>query len=104
MRRGRSQKENRARDGDGETEFSAETRRTSIHLGWLIGFGVLIWALGIVYSIPIYVFGYLKIIGKYSWLKSGIFAAAATAVIVILFEYVFRVAWPDAALLSILHL
>jgi hypothetical protein len=104
IRRGRRQKENAETDGNGDIEFSAEIGRTSIYLVWLIGFGVLIWAIGIVYSIPIYVFGYLKIIGKYSWLKSGIYAAAATAVIVILFEYVFHVAWPEAAFLSIVNL
>ena len=97
-------KENGETDGDGGIDFSTETSRTAIYFGWLIGFGVLIWAIGIVYSIPIYVFGYLKIVGKYGWLKSGIYAAAAVAVIVILFEYVFRVAWPEAAFLSILHL
>jgi hypothetical protein len=104
VRRGRRQKEIVATDGGGEREFSAEAGRASIYLGWLIGFAVLIWAIGIVYSIPIYVFGYLKIIGQYGWLKSGIYATAATAVIVILFEYVFRVAWPEAAFLSIFNL
>jgi hypothetical protein len=102
--RGRCQKENGETDGDGDIEFSNETSRTAIYFGWLIGFGVLIWAIGIVYSIPIYVFSYLKIVGKYSWLKSGIYAAAAAAVIIILFEYVFQVAWPKGALLSILDL
>jgi hypothetical protein len=101
--RGRRQKENGETADAGGTEFSAETRRTAIYLGWLIGFGVLIWAIGIVYSIPIYVFGYLKIVGKYGWLKSGIYAAAAVAVIILLFEYAFQIAWPEGALLSILN-
>jgi hypothetical protein len=100
--RGRRQKENGETDGDSGTEYSTETYRTAIYFGWLIGFGVLIWAIGIVYSIPIYVFSYLKIVAKYNWLKSSIYAAAAMAAIILLFEYAFQVAWPEGALLSIM--
>jgi hypothetical protein len=103
MTRGRRQnKREEIDDEDGEA-FSAVTRRTAIYLGWVIGFGVLIWAIGIVYSIPIYVAGYLKIVGKYSWLKSGIYAAAAVIVIILLFEYAFQIAWPEGALLRIVN-
>jgi hypothetical protein len=104
IKKGRRQKENGEADGDGDIEFSAITSRSAIYFGWLVGFGVLIWAIGIVYSIPIYVFGYLKVVGKYSWLKSGLYAAAATAFIYLLFEFAFQVAWPEAALLSIFDL
>jgi hypothetical protein len=96
--RGRRKIEDGETEGDGGMDFSAVTNRTALYFGWLIGFGVLIWAVGIVYAIPIYVFGYLKIIGKYSWLKSGIYAGAAMVVIVVLFEYLFHVAWPEPAL------
>jgi hypothetical protein len=104
IKRGQRQKKNGEIDGDGDREFSAVTSRTVKYFGWLVGFGVLIWAIGIVYSIPIYVFSYLKIVGKQSWFKSGLYAAGAVAVIVILFQFVFHVAWPEGALLSILDL
>jgi hypothetical protein len=100
--RGLRQKKNGVTDGD--REFSTTTSRMVIYSGWLIGFVALIWAIGIVYSIPIYIFSYMKIQGKYSWLKSGIYAATATAFVVILFDYVFHAAWPEGALLSILNL
>jgi hypothetical protein len=103
IKRGQRQKKNGETNGDGDIEFSTITSRMVIYFGWLIGFGVLIWAIGIVYSIPIYIFSYMKIVGKYSWLKSGIFAAAATAVIIILFGFIFQVAWPEGTLLSILN-
>ena len=102
IKRGRRQKDNGETDSDSGMKYSAETYRTAIYLGWLIGFGVLIWAIGIVYSIPIYVFSYLKIVAKYNWLKSSIYAAAALAVITLLFEYAFQIAWPEGALLSIM--
>ena len=103
MKRARCQKEDEDTEGDGGMDFVATASRTVIYLGWLIGFGVLIWAIGIVYSIPIYVFAYLRAVGKYSWLQSGIYAAASVAVIILLFDYAFQVAWPEGALLSILN-
>ena len=33
------------------------------YFGWLIGFVVVTWAIGIVYTIPIYVCGYMKLEG-----------------------------------------
>jgi hypothetical protein len=95
-------------DKDGKTdddvEFIRKTGRMARYLGWLIGFVFLTWAIGIDYTIPIYIFSYMKIEGKYGWLKCGIYAAATTVFITILFEYVFRVAWPEGALIRILNL
>lgn len=101
-------KKGRRQDKDGEANgdagFKTRNSRMIMYFGWLIGFVVLIWAIGIVYSIPIYIFCYMKIAGKYGWLKCGIYAGAMTVFISILFEYVFRVAWPEGALLRILNL
>ena len=101
-------KNGRRQDKDGKTddevEFIRKTGRMAKYLGWLIGFVVLIWAIGIVYSIPIYIFSYMKIEGKYGWLKCGIYSASTTVFIIILFEYIFRVAWPEGALIRILNL
>jgi phosphatidylserine synthase len=101
IRKGRRQKEK------GETEdkeFLTKNRWMILYLGWLVGFAFLIWAIGMVYSIPIYLFSYMMIQGKYSWLKSGIYAVAATALVFILFQYAFSVAWPEGAFLRILNL
>jgi hypothetical protein len=98
------QKKNGETGGDEDREFATINGRMAKYFVWLVGFGVLLWAIGIVYSIPIYVFSYLKTAGKQSWLKSGLYAAGITAVIVLLFDYAFRVAWPDGALQSMLGL
>jgi hypothetical protein len=103
IKQGLSQKKSEETDGD-DKEFSTVTGRTIKYFAWLVGFGVLVWAIGIVYSIPIYVFSYLKTSGKQSWLKSGLYAVGATAVIYILFEFAFQVAWPDGAIQSMLGL
>jgi phosphatidylserine synthase len=87
-----------------DKEFLTKNRWMILYLGWLVGFAFLIWAIGMVYSIPIYLFSYMTIQGKYSWLKSGIYAAAATALVFILFQYVFGAAWPEGELLIMLGL
>ena len=101
-------KNGRRQDKDGEADDDVEFKTRNSHMvkyfAWLIGFVFLVWAIGIDYTIPIYIFSYMKIEGKYGWLKCGIYAVATTAFITILFEYVFRVAWPEGALIRILNL
>lgn len=98
----------RRQDNDGEAdddvEFNTTTLRMIRYFTWLIGFVVLIWAIGIEYTIPIYIFSYMKIEGKYGWLKCGVYAVTTTVFISLLFEYAFRVAWPEGALLRALNL
>ena len=94
-----------ANDGEADdAEFKTFTLRMAKYFAWLIGFAVLIWAIGIVYTIPIYIFCYMKIEGKYGWLKCGIYAITTTVFISLLFDYVFHVAWPEGALLRTLNL
>ena len=103
IKKGQRQKEN-AKAADDDREFSFKNRSMTVYLSWLVGFAVLVWAIGLVYSVPIYIFSYMKIQGKYSWLKSTIYAAATTVFIVVLFQYAFKVSWPEGDLLSILGL
>ena len=101
IRKGRRRKEK----GEAEDrEFLTKNRWMTLYLGWLVGFALLIWAIGMVYSIPIYIFSYMTIQGKYGWLKSGLYAAGATAFVFLLFQYAFRVSWPQGELLVMLGL
>ena len=101
IRKGRRRKEK----GEAEDkEFFTKNRWMTLYLGWLVGFALLIWAIGMVYSIPIYLFSYMTLQGKYGWLKSGLYAVGAAAFVFILFRYAFSVAWPEGALISLLGL
>ena len=101
IRKGRRRKEK----GEAEDrEFLTKNRWMTLYLGWLVGFALLIWAIGMVYSIPIYLFSYMTIQGKYGWLKSGLYAVGATAFVFLLFQYAFRVSWPQGELLIMLGL
>jgi hypothetical protein len=99
IKQGRRRKEKEETDGKGDRKYSAATGLTLLYLAWLAGFIVVAWAIGLVYSIPIYIFTYMKIQGKYSWLQSGVYAVAATA-FAIFFAYLLQMAWPEGALLS----
>ena len=100
IKKGLRQDENAEAQND--AEFKTTNLRMLKYFGWLVGFVFLVWAIGIKYTIPIYIFSYMKIEGKYGWLKCVIYAIATTVFITILFEYIFRVAWPEGALLRIL--
>ena len=101
IRKGRRQKKKEEAE---DKEFLTKNRWMLLYLGWLAGFAFLIWVIGMVYSIPIYLFSYMTIQGKYSWLKSGLYAVGATAFVFILFRYAFSVAWPEGELISLLGL
>ncbi len=99
----RNRKHEKGLEEDAEVELETMAGRMFKYMGWLIGFVVLIWAIGLVYSIPIYIFAYMMFVGKYRWLKCGIYALATTAFVILIFGYVFGVAWPDGALVELLR-
>jgi len=101
IKKGRRGKENGETDGD--RKFSTATGLTLLYLAWLAGFVVLAWAIGLLYSIPIYIFTYMKIQGRISWLQCGVYGVAAT-VFVYIFGYMFQMVWPEGTLLNILNL
>jgi hypothetical protein len=101
IKKARRRKEKGKTDGGGDRKFSTATKLSLLYLAWLAGFVALAWAIGILYSIPIYIFTYMKIQGRISWLQCGVFAVAAT-VFVYIFGYMFQMVWPEGALLSIL--
>ena len=95
-----SGKENSGTKGEGDKAYGAKVGLSVIYLAWLGGFIALAWAIGLLYSIPVYILSYMKVQGKYGWLQSGVYAVAAT-VFAILFAYILQMAWPEGALLSL---
>jgi hypothetical protein len=92
------------RGGDGEgvdsdAEFRATSSRMLRYFGWLFGFVGAIWAIGMSYSIPIYILAYMRVEGRYGWGKCVAYAAATAGLITVVYNYAFRVAWPEGALL-----
>ena len=103
IRKGRRQKEKEDAVDECGQDFPTRNRAMVLYLSWLVGFAVVVWAIGLIYTIPIYIFSYMTLQGKFGWLKSAIYAAAATAFIFLLFQYAFHVAWPEGELLMMFN-
>jgi hypothetical protein len=100
----RRRKEKGETESDEDRKFLHDNRWMMLYLGWLLGFAFLVWAIGMLYAIPVYVFSYMTLQGKYSWLKAAIYAVAASALVFTLFQFVFKVAWPEGELLIMFNL
>jgi hypothetical protein len=91
IRRGRQQK------GEKENpEYVKSVKIAVILFAWIIGFILLIWTIGINIAIPVYVLSYMKVQGGYRWLPSAITAASVSGFVYLVFNVIFRIAWPDS--------
>lgn len=94
IRRGRQQKSEQEKKTN--PEFSRSVKIAIILFAWIIGFILLIWTIGINIAIPVYVLSYMKVQGKYRWLSSTITAAGVSGFVYLVFNVVFRIAWPES--------
>jgi uncharacterized protein YqhQ len=94
IRRGRQQKSEKEKNGD--AELSRSFKIAMVLFAWIIGFILLIWTIGINFAIPVYVLSYMKVQGKYRWLASTISAVSVSGFVYLIFNVVFRIAWPES--------
>jgi hypothetical protein len=99
-----SRRNGRLEDAESDSLFRKGAARMVRYFGWLLLFVVAIWAVGISLSIPIYILAYMKVEGKYGWRRCALYASVTAALITIVYSYLFRVAWPEGALLRSLGL
>lgn len=90
--------------GDGDPAFRERAGRMARYFGWLLGFVAAIWAVGMSWSIPIYILAYMRVEGRYGWGRCVVHAAVTAGLIAIVFGQAFRVAWPEGVLLRVLGL
>ena len=76
--------------------------KATVIFGWLGGFILAIWAFGFESAVPLFMFLYMKLQGKQSWLTCALFTAVATAFIILVFGWLFQVSWPRGAVWVIL--
>jgi len=91
-------------DVDADSAFREMAARMARYFGWLLSFVALIWAIGISLAIPIYILAYMKIEGRYAWRSCVLYASVTAGLITVVYGYLFRVAWPEGALLRSLGL
>jgi hypothetical protein len=86
-----------------DAAFGATARRMVRYFGWLLGFVLAVWAIGLSYAIAVYILAYLRVEGRYGWLKCVVYASVTAGLIAVVYSQVFRVAWPEGALLRSLN-
>lgn len=75
-------------------------RRTAAAAGWIVGFFAAILLLGFPLAVALFVFLYLKLQGKESWLFSALFTAAAWLFFYGLFDRLLHLPFPDGWLVT----
>lgn len=65
---------------------------------WLAGFIFLVWAVGYLVASMIFLFLYMKVKGKQSWLKSVLITGGAFAFITLIFDMLLGIKWFKGAL------
>jgi putative tricarboxylic transport membrane protein len=78
----------------------AVRRRTLSIIGWTLGCFLLIWLLGFSYAVPLFIFLYLKLEGRESWLMTIAVTFFSWLFFYVLFERMLNVPFPDPVLLS----
>ena len=84
-------------DDLGVTDDVARRRAASFFL-WMAGFIALVWLIGFIPAIAVFVFAYMRFGFGEPWPSSLGFAAATTVLCTIVFHWALQVAWPPSLL------
>ena len=84
-------------DDLGVADDVARWRAVSFFL-WMAGFIALVWLIGFIPAIAVFVFAYMRFGFGEPWLPSLGYAAATTVICTIVFHWALQVAWPPSLL------
>ena len=84
-------------DDLGVADDVARWRAVSFFL-WMAGFIALVWLIGFIPAIAVFVFAYMRFGFGEPWLPSLGYAAATTVICTIVFQWALQVAWPPSLL------
>jgi hypothetical protein len=77
----------------------ASWRDTGQAAGWLLGFFAAVWAFGLLWTVPVYTFIYLKLPSRESWIVAGLGAVGAWAFTWVVFDQLLHLPLPAGALI-----
>lgn len=66
-------------------------RKSSVIMGWLIGFGLAIWTLGFYLAALFFVFFYMKLQGKMTWVTCLSYASIYMILVFTIFDLILHV-------------
>ena len=73
---------------------SVVKRRAMSTFGWISGFALLLWTIGFIIAIPLFVFSYLMIQAREKWSLALVYTGALLIFVLGLFHYVLHMSWP----------
>ncbi len=95
--------EDEAEESELEDVFAtASLSRWAGPLAWLAGFFVLLWVAGLLVSVPVFAFLYLRLVSRERPLVCAIYAVVSWAFIFGLFDQLLHVPLPTGAVLGVL--
>ena len=68
-------------------------RRASIMLAWIVGLFGMIWLLGFIISVPVFVWAYLTFQARETWSSSLLWTSLTFAFIIGVFHFILHVPW-----------
>lgn len=78
-----------------EYVFATAGRRAwTAALGWIAGFFVCLWLLGVFVTVPLFAFAYLRVSGGAGWLGAAVYSAVTGAIIYVAFRQLLSVTMP----------
>ena len=77
---------------------SAGGRAWAAALGWVFGFFLMLWLVGVFIAVPVFAFAYLKIAGKAGWIGAGLYAIVSGGILYVAFQRLLSVPMPDGIL------
>ncbi|NIO09924.1 MAG: hypothetical protein GTO40_18730, partial [Deltaproteobacteria bacterium] len=77
---------------------SVVVSRAANIFGWIMGFFLVIWLVGFIITVPLFVFFYLKVQAKESLTVSIVYTLGILVFLLGLFHYVLHIPWPSGVI------
>ena len=68
--------------------------RGFLFFGWMAGFMVLMWVIGLIPAVPIFIISYMRVEGREKWKIVIPMAAAVVVLIYVVFDQLLAIPWP----------
>ena len=91
-------------EATGDVEAPVALRRTVEMFGWMIGLGLFRLLLNFIIALPLFVFLYIKVVGRYSWPFSLLMGAVSWIFLYGLFVWLLNLPFPEGLLMQWLGL
>jgi hypothetical protein len=82
----------------GELTFATVARRALAAGGWIVALLAMIWLIGMLPAVFVFILAYMRIEGREPWWLTVTVSAAMTVACYVLFDQLLRIVWPQTVL------